>query len=373
MTSATNDQLSVDVALQREEFRLQMAFNAPAGSVVALFGPSGCGKTTTTNLIAGLIKPNSGRIAIDDRVLFDAAQRINVSSEKRGIGYVFQTARLFPHMTVAHNLAYGLRRTSNQHFVETDFVVKLLDLSSLLQRYPKQLSGGEQQRVAIGRALLSQPSLLILDEPLSSLDMARRNEVLPYLERLRDSLKLTMLYVSHQFDEVLRLATHVVLMNGGQCIAQGSPGELSLQPALRTLLSEEAIGAIVESKVLTVDKDNGLAQLAIGDSIISVDADSLKPDQHVRVQLLARDLVLSLDPPSRLSIRNKLAGTVVQLSDDIGNTVLVHVDVGNVVVMARITRSATKDLQLQAGTKLWVLVKAITLRGHVFASRTTAD
>ena len=360
--------LDIDIQLQRGDFHLQIKFAAPSGSVIALFGPSGCGKTTTANVIAGLLKPDEGRISIDDRILFDDARHINIPTEQRGIGYVFQNARLFPHMTVERNLQYGLRRSRHSPFISIDFVIRLLDLQLLLTRHPNQLSGGEQQRVAIGRALLSQPTLLLLDEPLSSLDMARRNEVLPYLERLRDSLKLTMLYVSHQFDEVLRLATQVVLMSAGKCIAEGSPGELSLQPELRTLLNEEAIGAIVETKVASINPDNELAQVAIGNGTVNVDAAELQAGQQVRIQLLARDLILSLEAPSGLSIRNKLAGIVTAVSNDIGNTVLVHVDVGNVVVMARITHSAAHDLQLKSGTKLWVLVKAITLRGHVFAA-----
>ncbi|MES1195956.1 MAG: molybdenum ABC transporter ATP-binding protein, partial [Steroidobacter sp.] len=250
--------LDADVKLKRGDFELQMKFAVSSGSIVALFGPSGCGKTTTANLIAGLLNPDQGRIAVGDQVLFDSTQNINIPAEQRGIGYVFQNARLFPHLSVMKNLQYGLRRTRVTPFIDADFVIKLLDLRSLLERHPKQLSGGEQQRVAIGRALLSQPTLLLLDEPLSSLDIARRNEVLPYLERLRDSLKIYMLYVSHQFEEVLRLATHVVLMNKGQCIAQGQLNQLSLQPELRSLLNEEAIGAVIDSEVTSINAD-GLA------------------------------------------------------------------------------------------------------------------
>ncbi len=359
--------LEVNVTLKRGDFELQMKFAALSGSVIALFGPSGCGKTTTANLIAGLLNPDEGRIAIDDRVLFDSAQRINIPAEQRGIGYVFQNSRLFPHLSVLRNLQYGLRRTHAARFIDAESVIKLLDLQSLLARYPRQLSGGEQQRVAIGRALLSQPMLLLLDEPLSSLDMARRNEVLPYLERLRDSLKISMLYVSHQFDEVLRLATHVVLMNKGQCIAQGPLNQLSLQPELRILLNEEAIGAIIDSKVVSIDADNGMAQLNLGNGTINIDASGLAVNQRVRVQLLARDLILSLYAPSGLSIRNKLVGVITQLSDDSSQTTLVHVDVGNTIVMARITQSAARELELKAGTSIWVLVKAVTLRHHVFA------
>lgn len=359
--------LEVDVTLKRGEFDLQMKFAAPSGSVIALFGPSGCGKSTTANLIAGLLNPATGRIVVGNDVLFDSIQHINVPAEQRGIGYVFQNARLFPHLSVRSNLMYGSRRTRNQHFVDFDFVAKLLDLQSLLQRHPKQLSGGEQQRVAIGRALLSQPRLLLLDEPLSSLDIARRNEVLPYLERLRDSLKIPMLYVSHQFEEVLRLATHVVLMQNGRCLSQGSLNTLSLQPELRNMLGDASVGAVIDSHIVAIDAAAGLAQIAIGDGTIHIEASGLEINQRMRVQLLARDLILSLNAPTGLSIRNNLHGAVTALIGD-GNTTLVYVDVGGAVLLARITLSATREMKLQIGTPLWVLVKAVTLRGHVFAT-----
>lgn len=357
--------LEVDVTLKRDEFSLQMNFAAPSGSVIALFGASGCGKTTTANLIAGLLSPTAGRIVVGNDVLFDSTQNINVCAEHRRIGYVFQNPHLFPHLSVNGNLIYGMRRTRTQHFVDMSFVVKLLDLQSLLQRYPSQLSGGEQQRVAIGRALLSQPRLLLLDEPLSSLDAARRNEVLPYLERLRDSLKISMLYVSHHFEEVLRLATHIVLMKSGRCLSHGSLAELSLHPELRDMLGDDGIGAIVDSQIVAIDQNTGLAQLAIGAGSINVEASELEINQRIRVQLLARDLILSLNAPSGLSIRNRLQGVIKELHND-GNTTLIYVDTGGVILLARITQSAMREMNLKIGTQLWVLIKAMTLRGHVF-------
>jgi molybdate transport system ATP-binding protein len=365
--------LDLDVKLHRKDFSLHAKFAAASGSVISLFGPSGCGKTTTANLIAGLIKPNEGRIAVGDRVMFDSSQTINVPAEQRGIGYVFQNARLFPHLRVMNNLQYGLRRTQNSPFIDADFVVKLLDLQSLLHRYPGQLSGGEQQRVAIGRALLSQPKLLLLDEPLSSLDIARRNEVLPYLERLRDSLKITMLFVSHQYDEVLRLATHVVLIKEGKCISQGSLREVSLQRELRILLNEESVGAVIDTQVESINSATGLAQLKVGYGMINVDAEGLQNGQQIRIQLLARDLVLSLDPASRVSIRNQLEGTITQIIHESENAKLIQIDVGNVDLLARVTRSSLQDLDLRIGTRLFVLVKAITLRGHVFSRTSQLD
>src|SRR5262245_61409716 len=236
----------------RGDFTLEIEV-AAVGGVVALFGRSGCGKSTAVNLIAGLLAADEGRIEIGGEVLFDSRQRIDVPAEQRRIGYVFQDARLFPHYTVQGNLEYGARRARGESFIELDRIVELLGIEGLLMRRPAQLSGGERQRVAIGRALLSQPRLLLLDEPLASLDRARRDEVLPYLERLRDSLAVPIVYVSHQFDEVLRLATHVVLMERGRVVGQGDVPKISRLPELRDLVGADAVGAVVEGRVVTVD------------------------------------------------------------------------------------------------------------------------
>src|SRR5277367_5743358 len=193
---------SVTVKKRLGSFSLDARFELPTPGVVALFGRSGCGKSTLVNIIAGLLHADAGRVALDDEVLLDTARQLFVSPEHRRIGYVFQDARLFPHMSVAANLQYGQRRAPAQRFVSLDTVAGLLDLGSLMDRRTHQLSGGERQRVAMGRALLSQPALLLLDEPLASLDAARRAEVLPYLESLRDNLAIPMVYVSHEFDEV---------------------------------------------------------------------------------------------------------------------------------------------------------------------------
>jgi len=288
--------LNIELHKRRGVFTLDLAFASNDASVIALFGPSGCGKSTTVNLIAGMLQPDSGCIKLDDQVLFDSNSGIDLSAERRRIGYVFQDTRLFPHYSVMHNLRYGMQRARGvTRRIEFDAVIELLGIGQLLQRRPHQLSGGEKQRVAIGRALLSQPRLLLLDEPLASLDQARRDEVLPYLERLRDFLKIPMVYVSHQFEEVLRLATHVVLMNNGRCIAQGDLPSISLQPELRALVGAEAVGAVIEGRVKSVDASTGLAQISIGDGHINVDSQALKSGQAVRLQLLARDLILALD------------------------------------------------------------------------------
>jgi molybdate transport system ATP-binding protein len=363
--------LSVAVKKRRGSFSLDARFELPTPGVVALFGRSGCGKTTLVNAIAGLLDADSGRVALDDLLLLDTEQQINVPPERRRIGYVFQDARLFPHLSVAANLKYGERRAPPQRFVTLDDVAGLLDLGRLMDRRTHQLSGGERQRVAIGRALLSQPRLLLLDEPLASLDAARRDEVLPYLETLRDQLAIPMVYVSHDFDEVLRLATYVVLMESGNTIAQGGVGEMSLNRGLRSIIGADAVGAIVDGTVLGVDPSSGLLRVKLGHGELRVeaaDATDAAAGATLRVQLLARDVIVATQEPRHLSVRNSLAGVIVAVTSDDVDSDLIAIDVGGTMIMARVTKAATRDLALEPGLPAWALVKAVSLRGHSFAA-----
>jgi molybdate transport system ATP-binding protein len=364
--------LSVRFKKQRGDFRLDVAFSAPTPGLIALFGRSGCGKSTVVNLIAGLLSPDEGFVRLGDETLYDCAARIDVPAERRRIGCVFQDARLFPHLDVLGNLRYGERRARIQpHAIRFDDIVDLLGLRALLQRRPHQLSGGERHRVALGRALLSQPRLLLLDEPLASLDLARREELLPYLENLRDRLALPMVYVSHQFDEVLRLATHVVLMEAGGVLAEGDLAAVSVRPELRAIVGADSVGAVVEGDVRAIDSKAGLAAIRVGSNEVSVSVNGLQTPLHegarrVRVQLLARDLILATEPPRGLSVRNTLHGTIAAMSADIEHTHLVEIDIGGPRVMARVTQAASAELGLRAGQPVWVLVKTVSLRGHVF-------
>jgi molybdate transport system ATP-binding protein len=306
-------------------------------------------------------------VRLDQEVLYDSRRGIAVATERRRIGYVFQDSRLFPHFNVLGNLRYGEKRAPNsEQRIPLEEIVELLGLHALLERRPHQLSGGEKQRVALGRALLSQPRLLLLDEPLASLDLARREELLPYLESLRDRLSIPMVYVSHQFDEVLRLATHVVLLEQGSVSAQGDIASISLRPELRALVGADSIGAVMEGQVRTVDDRTGLAHVKIGSGEMSVQANGLQPGQRARVQVLARDLILAVEPPRGLSVRNILQGVLVSLSPDDAQTQLVEIDLGGARVMARVTTEAASDLGLAPGRTVWVLVKAVSMRGHVF-------
>ena len=359
--------LKVRVAKQRDGFALDARFDAPTPGVVALFGRSGCGKTTAINIISGLLAADSAYIELDGQVLTDTAAGISVPPEQRRIGYVFQDDRLFPHMSVLRNLQYGLKRTRAPRLSITfDQIVALLGLEHLLQRQPYQLSGGERQRASLGRALLSQPALLLLDEPLAALDAARREEVLPYLERLRDNLSIPMVYVSHQFDEVLQLATQVVLMDAGNVVAQGPLSEVSLVPELRAIVGPDSVGAVVDGIVTGVDASCGMAELRVGSGSLNVSVPSVSIGERVRVQLLARDIILATEEPRGLSVRNQFRGTITSIVDDEDDTRLITVDVGGATVLSRVTRSAVEALGLRNGSSIWVLVKAVSTRGHAF-------
>ncbi|MDR2215685.1 MAG: molybdenum ABC transporter ATP-binding protein [Nevskiaceae bacterium] len=360
--------LEVNVSLRRGAFDLQASFSAPTPGVTALFGRSGCGKTTLVNLIAGLAREGQGRIALDEEVWLDSNAGVRVSAERRGVGCVFQDARLFPHYSVRGNLLYGARdATSTAGAQRLDEVIGLLDLAPLLHRRPGGLSGGEKQRVALGRALLSEPRLLLLDEPLASLDAARRDEVLPWLERLRDHLSVPMVFVSHQFEDVLRLATQILVMDAGRIVASGDVGSVSVSPALQAIVGPDALGAVLEGRVNAVDADSDLAEVALGDGLLRIPAQGVRAGQRLRVQLLARDLILAVQEPHGLSVRNQLRGRVSAIeSTDTGD--LLRIDIGGHEVLARITHAATDELQLQAGSQVWVLVKAVQAGGHSFAT-----
>ncbi|MDB6089877.1 MAG: molybdate transporter ATP-binding protein [Gammaproteobacteria bacterium] len=359
--------LRVAVLKQQGRFTLRARFEAPTPGIVAFFGRSGCGKTTLVNIISGLLTPDEGSVRLDDSVLTDTGSGIAVPVETRRIGYVFQDPRLFPHFSVLGNLRYGQKRAAPAtHSISFDEVVALLGLAALLDRQPQQLSGGERQRVALGRALLSQPRLLLLDEPLASLDVARREEVLPYLEALRDRLSIPMVYVSHQFDEVLRLANHVVLMDSGTVVAQGTLGEVSLRPELRALVGPDGVGAVLDGVVTKTDPGRGMADLQLGNGTLYVSLRDVGVGARVRVQLLARDIILATELPRGLSVQNTLKGIVTEVSDDDQDAVLVKVDVGGAIVLARITQNALDTLHLSAGRSVWVLIKAVSTRGHAF-------
>jgi molybdate transport system ATP-binding protein len=353
--------LEVDVALARGDFRLDCAFASDA-PIVALFGRSGCGKTTLVNAIAGIVRPERGRIVVAERTLFDSARGIDLPPESRRVGYVFQDALLFPHLTVARNLAYGEALTPpGERFVDRDKVFALLDLRRLLDRRPTDLSGGERQRVAIGRALLASPRVLLMDEPLASLDAPRKAEILAYVELLRDELRLPIVYVTHAIEEVTRLADHMVVLSDGRLAAQGRVAEVMSRADLQPLTGRFEAGAVIDARVASLDERYGLSTLAFaGGELVVPNVDAL-PGEPVRARIRARDVSLALSRPSEVSIQNVFPAKVVGLTSEFGAIVDVTLDVNGTPLIARITRKAADELALVPGRPVFALVKAVSI------------
>jgi molybdate transport system ATP-binding protein len=354
--------------------------------VLALFGPSGAGKTSILNWLAGLNRPDSGSITIDGRVLFDAAAGINLPPDQRDLGYVFQEPRLFPHLGVRANLLYGQylrrRKSTDRPDITFDQVVHLLGIEHLLGRRIGGLSGGEQQRVSIGRALLAQPRLLLMDEPLAAVDARRKSEILPFIESLHAELSIPIVYVSHDPDEILRIADQVALIVDGKLVTLGSMESVLGRLDLPNLSDAAEPGAVITTTVLEVDDGTGLSvlglaqahdqsgdgqpgqrqsgerQLGAGRAEIRIGSLPLTVGQPVHLRLLARDVALARQPVDGISILNQLPGVVRQILADGGPFVDFQIDVG-AVIWARITRKSADHLKLQVGDPVVALIKSV--------------
>ncbi len=353
--------LSVEISHEQGGFSLDAHFECGAG-VTALFGRSGAGKTTLVNAVAGLARPRKGRIVFDGEALFDSAQGIHVRAGRRHFGYVFQEGRLFPHLTVRQNLTYSHWFNRGPRS-ENDFthVVELLGIGALLQRRPAQLSGGEKQRVAIGRALLAKPRLLLLDEPLASLDVERKHEILRYLRLLRDETRIPMVYVSHAVEEVLELADQVVLLASGRVVASGSVEEVMGRPDLRPATGVFEGGAVIETRVIGVDFDDGLATLGFDGGTLTVGNFDAQAGERVRVRIRAREVSIALEPPQHISIQNILHGRIAAIDAPHGSSVNVAIVVGTATLRSRITQRSARQLGLIPGMEVYALIKAVSL------------
>lgn len=354
--------MTLTVAVEHElgAFRLDAQFACGEG-VIALFGQSGAGKTTLINSIAGLARPRKGRILLDDEVLFDSDRGIHVPARRRRFGYVFQEGRLFPHLTVRQNLTYSRLFGATMTSDGFEHIVDLLGLRELLDRRPAGLSGGERQRVAIGRALLAQPRMLLLDEPLASLDARRRDEIMQYLELLRDEVQIPIIYVSHSVEEVVRLAATVVLLSAGSVAAVGSVEEIMGRPDLRPATGVFEGGTVIDARVTSQDMRYDLATLAFdGGSLTVTNLDALI-GEPVKVRIRARDVSLALDAPERTSIQNVLHGQVATIGAPRGGIVDVSVTVGGTMVRSRITLRALEQLGLAPGRNVYLMIKAVSL------------
>ncbi len=343
-------------------FALDAAFAAPTPGVTALFGPSGCGKSTVLAAVAGLLRPLEGRVALDGQALLDTARGVFAPPERRRCGVVFQDARLFPHLSVERNLRFGLRRARRgADGPGLEAVVALLGVGHLLARRPAGLSGGEKRRVALGRALLSRPRLLLMDEPLAGLDAPRRAEVLPFLARLRDAAGLPILYVTHALDEVDALADSLVLLDAGRVVAEGPVEALSVRTDLPALSARRDAGGLLHCAVLEHDAERGLTRLGFpGGALVT----PLRPEPvgaRLRLRVRARDVAVATDVPRGLSVHNALPAELAGVSPVPGapHEAFLRLAVGPSALLARVTRDAVARLGLRPGMAVWALVKSV--------------
>ena len=340
-------------------FTLDARFHAPPG-VTVLFGRSGSGKTTIINAVAGLLSPDQGRIAAGDWVLLDTKSGLQLRPHRRRIGYIFQEGRLFPHLSVRQNLGYGAWfAPKDAPREDMGRIVDLLGLGALLDRRPGALSGGEKQRVAIGRALLSAPKLILADVPLAALDEARKAEILPYLERLRDEVNIPILYVSHAASEVARLASSVVAIEAGRVVAQGPAAEVLGDPAILPAGAREA-GALITARVVR-HHDDGLSELEANGIALFLPRLANAPGTQLRLRIAAHDVILSRNRPEGLSALNILPGLVQDIRAGAGPGAVVAIDTAAGRVLARVTRRSALALGLAPGVGVHAIVKSVSV------------
>ena len=351
--------IHVKLQLQWPNFSLDAQFEAPGQGITALFGPSGCGKTSLLRSIAGLESSARGQVTING-VEWQSDQRF-IPPHQRELGYVFQEASLFPHLTVLGNLEFGRKRSHATSHIDLDALIALLGIAHLLNRKPDSLSGGERQRVGIARALAVNPKLLLMDEPLAALDVLRKQEILPYLERLHRELKLPVLYVTHSPDEVVRLAHHIVVLEAGRVISSGSLVDTLSRIDLPIRLGDD-LGAVLEAKVAEVDQQWKLARLDFAGGFFWTRKQQLSVGDPVRVRVLARDVSIARERPANSTIQNVLPAHITDIvDDDQEGFVLVRVMVGDSALIARVTQRSVAELQLAAHQSVWIQVKSVAL------------
>jgi molybdate transport system ATP-binding protein len=353
--------ISLACRIDRGAFNLDVDLALPGRGVTALFGHSGSGKTTLLRVLAGLERVAGARVALGDEVWQDDARKVFVPTHQRGIGYVFQEASLFPHLSVRANLEFGRKRLKPaEHRFDLLAVAELLGIERLLDASPATLSGGERQRAAIARTLLASPRLLLMDEPLAALDMRRKLEILPYLERLHDELALPVVYVSHAADEVARLADHLVVLEEGRVLASGPLAATLARLDLAANFQDDA-GVMLETTLQARDAD-GLSHLAFAGGVLLVGQRDVAIGTRVRCRIHARDVSLALERPRGSSITNILPARV----DAVGPSgapgqVLVRLLVGDTALLARITERSRRELAIAPGSAVWAQVKAVAL------------
>jgi molybdate transport system ATP-binding protein len=356
------DALQLLLQLARGDFALEVDLTLPASGISVLFGPSGSGKTSVLRCVAGLERAASGRVQVGQAVWQDARKGIFLPPWQRDVGYVFQEASLFAHLNVEQNLAFGLKRSDKPGGAQAlEHAIELLGIGHLLRRETGQLSGGERQRVAIARALATQPALLLLDEPLAALDLVRRQEILPWLEKTRDELRMPMLYVTHSADELVRLADHVVVLEQGRVKAAGSTHDVLSEIENPAIVGDEA-GVVLRGTIAQRDMPWQLAQVVFDGGAVWVRDTGLAQGREVRLRVLARDVSLASQEPRHSSIQNQIQGQIEAIVDDVHpSQALVRVRCGSAALVARVTRRALDSLGLTHGSAVWAQVKSVAV------------
>lgn len=344
----------------RHEAALHVELDLPGRGVTAVFGPSGSGKTTLLRCLAGMEQADNGLLVINGRIWQDASTFIPV--HKRPLGYVFQEASLFAHLSALDNLNYAVKRAaSNRDSLNLEQAVEIMGIAPLLQRFPSQLSGGERQRVAIARALLIQPEILLMDEPLASLDNQRKQEILPYLERLRAAIDIPMIYVSHSIDEITRLADTLVVLQAGKAVAQGPLTDITSRVDLPVSFGDQT-GSVLEGRISVKDQQWHLVKVVFAGGELWVRDNDYALEQAVRLQVFARDISLTLSDHQDSSILNKLKVKVIGMTDDSDPSMqLISLACGDSRLIARVTRRSAHQLQIQTGKTVWAQIKSAAL------------
>lgn len=358
--ASIGNMLTININKQLGDLSLAVAAQLPMSGITAIFGRSGAGKTSLINVLGGLSTPDSGEICLNNQTLFSRQQGINLPPERRGIGYVFQEARLFPHYSVRGNLNYGCRDKDVAHFTK---VVQLLGLAPLLKRYPLGLSGGEKQRVAIGRALLTKPKMLLMDEPLASLDLPRKRELIPYLIDLAKNLDLPIVYVSHSLDEILQLAEHMLVLENGRVIAKGSLQQVWNSEQMRPWLSAQEQSSLLEVSVAEVNQNYSMTRVTLSDDVsLWVNSVSLQCGAKLRVRIHANHISLCRIRPQQTSIRNIVPVSVIEVQQrDEDNHRQVKLDLAGHTLWANVTCWACDDLAIKPGLSLFAQIKGVSM------------
>lgn len=348
--------IEIRISKRLGEFTLEADLSLPSATV-ALFGPSGGGKSTLLHAVAGLIKPDSGRIAIDGDIVFDASAGIDVPPDRRGLGLVPQDGLLFPHKKVRDNLLYGFHRVKGRpRTIGLDDVVRVLEIESLLDRYPTNLSGGERQRVALGRALLTSPRLLLFDEPLASVDSPLKAKILSYLQRAISHFRIPALYVSHDHGEVTRLAEIIVVLHRGKVLAAGAYNSIIDLPPVYRVFTREGVDNVLKGTVTAEKPQEGYSEVRVGGTVFKVPPLPALKGMEVTMNIGADDIILSRSKPDRISTRNVLPGQVDRIAE-VDGLLLVHIDVGCELIV-ELTPEAARELGLERGTEIWALIKS---------------